>query len=370
MTDSPGATTRRQFVARAMGVLSGALLATAAGCSPEPEAGSIEDLLTEKLPDGASLTAIAARRGEIVYCAGTGMADREAGIRAGRDTVYDIGSITKQFTATAILKLAMAGALSTADPIARFVDVPEDKRGITLHQLLTHTAGLPDQLGDDYDVLTRSDMLAAAARSDLRAAPGEEYHYSNVGYSVLAAVVELVSGLGYEEYLATNLFTPAGMTHTGYLLPRWDTVAVEYDDTGAPRGRPNERPWDTDGPYWNLRGNGGILSTAPDMYRWHRALAGQDILSETAKKKLFEPYVREEQDGDSYYGYGWVIMFDDGDRIAWHNGGNDRSYAELARYVDDELMVFWATNQVAGGDGWHLDELDLTQGMVAVLRQA
>jgi CubicO group peptidase (beta-lactamase class C family) len=357
-------TTRRQFMRQATVLLSGAALT---GCSSSRSGGSMDGFLDDTVPDGASLTALAARGGKIVYCDGIGMANREDGIRAGRDTVYDIGSITKQFTAAAILKLEMAGELSTTDPLARFA--PNDNRDITLHQLLTHTAGLVDALGDDYDVLSRDDMLAAALRATPQSAPGTAYSYSNVGYSILAAVVEKVSGVGYEEFLSTQLFAPAGMTRTGYVLPQWAPadVAVEYDGTGKALGRPNERPWAEDGPYWNLRGNGGILSTAPDMFRWHLALNGHDVLSEKAKRKLFTPYVREGDD-DSFYGYGWVILDEDGRKVAWHNGGNGYSYAEIALLPDEGLMLFWATAAARKDGGWNLEDASLTQGIADRLR--
>lgn len=360
------ATTRRQFV-QAVALLSGAALA---GCASSRTGSSIDGFLDDAVPNGASLTALAARHGEIVYCDSFGMANRDAGIHAGRDTVYDIGSITKQFTAAAILKLEMAGTLSTSDRLSTFFDgMPNDKQDITLHQLLTHTAGLVDSLGDDYDVLSRDDMLTAAGHTALRSTPGTEYSYSNAGYSVLAAIIEKVSGVGYEEFLSTHLFAPAGMTRTGYVLPRWNPadVAIEYDGTGAAQGRPNEHPWDADGPYWNLRGNGGILSTAPDMFRWHHALDGHDVLSETAKRKLFKPYVREDE-SDSYYAYGWVILTADGHEVIWHNGGNGYSYAEIAILPDDELMVFWATGTAKKNPGWNLEEVALTQGIVDRLR--
>jgi CubicO group peptidase (beta-lactamase class C family) len=365
-------TTRRTFLR----LVAGTATAAAAACAPEPRpappapeatvrgdaSASIDEFLAEAVPDGASLTVLAARNGEIVYGEGFGLADREAGFAAGLDTVYDIGSVTKQFTAAAILRLELAGALTVTDPITRFFDgVPEDKRGITLHQLLTHTAGLVEQLGDDYDALSRDDLLAGAAGSDLLWPPGSEYRYSNLGYSVLAAVIEEVSGTGYERYLAEELFGPAGMAQTGYVLPAWERerVAVEYDRRGAPQGRPNEHPWDADGPYWNLRGNGGILSTARDMFRWHLALDGTGVLSAEAKAKLFEPHVLEDN-GETHYGYGWVIVSDGADRIAWHNGGNGWSFTDYLRSVEEGgLAVWWATSHVELAGEWHLEDLEL-----------
>jgi CubicO group peptidase (beta-lactamase class C family) len=238
-----------------------------------------------------------------------------------------------------------------------------------VHHLLTHTSGLIDALGGDYEPVSRERMLAAALASALRARPGREYHYSNLGYSVLAAIIEKVSGRGYEEFLADELFAPARMTQTGYMLPEWRPrkVAVEYDARGRPHGRPFEHRWADDGPYWNLRGNGGLLSTARDMFRWHVALERGKVLSPRAKKKLFKAHVREEPGGDTHYGYGWVMSESDRfGRIAWHNGGNRWSYGEFARLLDAGVMVFWVTNRYRDkSERWDFYRLGekLTQGV-------
>src|SRR3712207_1662857 len=273
----------------------------APSAEPEPRDRSVGKFLDETLPDGTSGTVVAARGGSVAHCRGFGLADRDAKVAARCDTVYDTMSMTKQFTAAAILKLEMMGKLRVTDPLSKFVGpVPDDKRTITLHHLLTHTAGLTEQLGGDYEALSRREMLDGALESELRSAPGSEYSYSNLGYSILAAIIEQVSGRSYEEFLAENLFAPAGMTQTGYVLPEWkpDQVAVEYDENGEPKGKPFDHPWAEDGPYWNLRGNGGLLSTARDMFRWHVALRDDDVLSKSAKDKLFKPHVPEEESGD------------------------------------------------------------------------
>ncbi len=181
----------------------------------KPAENAIEVFKPADVPDGSSGSLVATLDGEVVTCAGWG--------QGGCETVYDIGSVSKQFTAAAVVKLQMQGRLRVTDPIGRFFDgVPVDKRGITVRHLLTHTAGLLDALGDDYDPLTREAMIAGVLSSELRTRPGERYHYSNVGYSMLAAIVEKVSGMGYEDYLAQELLSPAGMTQTGYVLPDWD----------------------------------------------------------------------------------------------------------------------------------------------------
>ena len=329
---------------------------------------SVEEFLDDTLPDGTSGTVVAARDGSVAHCRGFGLADRDAKVAARCDTAYDIMSMTKQFTAAAILKLEMMGKLRVTDPMSKFVGpVPDDKRAITVHHLLTHTAGLTEGLGGDYEALSREEMLDGALESELRSAPGTEYSYSNLGYSILAAIIEQVSGRSYEEFLAENLFAPAGMTQTGYVLPEWKPgqVAVEYDENGAPKGKPFDHPWAEDGPYWNLRGNGGLLSTARDMFRWHVALRGDEVLSKSAKDKLFKPHVPEEESGDSYYGYGWVVSPTDEGRIIWHDGGNGWSLGVMARFPDQDAMVFWVSNHAYKRGEWNLENLEqkLTLGI-------
>ncbi|MFI0451805.1 serine hydrolase domain-containing protein [Actinomadura sp. 6N118] len=331
----------------------------------------IQSFLNDTLPKGPGGTVVAARDGKLVHCKGFGLADREKKIPARCDTTYDIMSITKQFTAAAIMKLEMAGKLRVTDPMSRFVGpVPADKRRITLHHLLTHTAGFNDATGgDDYEPASRDGMLDVALKSRLQFAPGTKWSYSNMGYSVLAAIIEKVSGVGYERFLAEHLFAPSGMTRTGYVLPRWDRdqVAVEYDERGKPQGKPFDHPWAADGPYWFLRGNGGMLSTPNDMFRWHRALEGDKVLSADAKRKMFKPHVAigERHGYKFHYGYGWGVIRSGDQHIIEHDGGNDWSYGEFARFPDHRTMVFWISNHTTMKGKWNLQDLltELTLGI-------
>ncbi len=361
----------QRIVRRVAAALAAAVLL--GSCAEDPGAGQSptrgDVFIASNMPGGSSGTLVAARDGELVACEGWGLADHESAVPSDCDTVYDVGSITKQFTAAAVVKLEMQGELSVTDPIGRYLDgVPTDKRAITVQQLLTHTAGFVDSLGGDYDPLSRADLIADAFASDLRTAPGARHHYSNVGYSLLAAIIEEVSGMGYEDYLAEHLFGPAGMTQTGYVLPDWrpEQVAIEYDAQGVAQGRPFEHPWAGDGPYWNLRGNGGLLSTARDLFRWHLALEGDEVLDQRAKRELFEPRVPEEPGGDSYAAYGWVAFDSEYGPVLWHNGGNGWSYGEIAHLPGSGATVFWITNQYRSKGGWNLerDGADLTQGVL------
>ena len=278
-----------------------------------------------------------------------GVADRSNGTPVDPNTVFDIGSITKQFTGAAILRLEMDGKLSVDDQLGDHLPgLGADKADITLHQLLTHTAGLPGGLGDDYEPVDRDGIVALVTQVPLLSEPGSTFEYSNTGYSLLAVVIESVTGESYETYLREALFEPAGMVNTGYVVPRWDgmTIAVGYDAaSGDEQGRPNELPWDDDGPYWHLRGNGGILSTAEDMFKWHEALLGGDILDAEAKEKLYGKHVSEGPGAPTFYGYGWAIFPTPLDTtLITHNGGNGIFFADFLRFLDDDLTIYLATN--------------------------
>ncbi|NUQ25862.1 MAG: beta-lactamase family protein [Saprospiraceae bacterium] len=272
---------------------------------------------------GYTGSVLVADGGKVILAKGYGMADPEAGRRESDSTFFSIGSITKQFTGAAILKLEMQGKLKVTDPLSKFFpQAPSDKASITLHQLLTHGAGFPGAIGDDYELLDARAFADRAMQTKLLFEPGKGYEYSNVGYSLLGIIVEMLSGQSYEQYLSQHIFKPAGMNHTGYLLPEFkkEQLGVGYRD-GERWGTALDHPWLPDGPGWHLRANGGIISNVHDMYKWYLALQKDKVLSEEAREKYFAPHNREGQ-ADSHYGYGWVIMDLPEGRFIQHNGGN------------------------------------------------
>lgn len=288
------------------------------------------------------------KNNQVLLSKGYGLADQAAQRPFTPQTVFDIGSITKQFTAAAILKLEMEGKLSVSDPIARFFEnVPSDKQAITLHHLLTHTSGLQDTFGDDYEPMTRDDLALKALQSKLLAPPGERHSYSNAGYSLLGIVIEKVSGQPYETVLHNKLFAPAGMTRTGYRIPKWRPASLAHGyRADADWGTPLDHAWAADGPWWNLRANGGLLSTVEDLRSWDAALKGERILSAAAKAKLTTPYVKEDAAGSSYYGYGWAISTTPRNtKLVAHDGSNGVFYADFRRYIDDGVVVIAASTR-------------------------
>jgi len=335
-------------------MLASLVLAAALSAAPAPDSKLGENLDRWLVAAGFRGSVLVSKGGTVLLRKGYGMADREKGVPYDADTVFTVGSITKQFTAAAILKLEMQRKLHVEDAIGKYIPgVPEDKRPITLHQLLTHTSGLDSDFAGDFDPVSRDEYVKRIFASKLRSKPGGAYFYANSGYSLLGAIIEIVSGLSYEEYLRDNLFLPAGMRDTGYRLPGWPQarIAVGYHE-GKRWGRIDEKPWDKDGPYWALRANGGISSTLDDMLRWHLALSGDTVLSAAEKDKMFRRQVREGPGADTSYGYGWSIGEAAwGGRLIEHNGGNGTFFADFLRYVDDDLVVILSTNdsQVKGG---------------------
>ena len=344
--------------------LSGLLIFGAAdfvGASPPAEKDVVHGRLGQQLDEhmgklaeaGFSGVLLVGKDDLVVIAKGYGFANRERQAAFTSRTVFDIGSITKQFTGAAIAKLEMQGKLSTGDKLAKFFpNAPADKSEITLYQLLTHSAGLKGDFGDDYDPATRDWLVDQALESKLLFPPGTGHRYANSGFSLLAAIIERVSSQSYESYLREHLWLPANMEHTGYRLPKWEIEGVAHGYRGKMDwGTPLDKKWAADGPYWNLRGNGGVLSTVWDLYRWHRALLGEKILSNDAKSKMFARRVKESPNSKSWYSSGWNLSDTPrGTSVIQHNGGNTIFYADFVRFVDDNVVIIAASNR--SEDAW------------------
>ncbi|MFO7891734.1 MAG: serine hydrolase domain-containing protein, partial [bacterium] len=290
---------------------------------------------------------IIAKDSKIILAKGYGYADREHQKIFDRKTIFTIGSITKQFTGAAVVTLESMGKISFHDSITDyFSQVPADKKSITIHQLLTHTAGFPGAIGDDYEKISRDDFIRQALSTELKFTPGTRYSYSNVGYSLLGAIIEIVTGKSYEYFLRKNLFLPAGMKHTGYVLPEWNEKNIVIGYRGDKKwGKPTDHLWGENGPGWHLKCNGGILSTLDDMYKWGKAILSDSVLSRAVKKNYLTPYVAESPDSLSYYAYGWVRMKSRrGTDVITHNGGNPYIQNDMYIYPDDKVIMFITSN--------------------------
>lgn len=286
---------------------------------------------------------LVARGGNIVLHRAYGLADREASRRNSVETGFDIGSLTKQFTAAAIVALVQDARLSVSDTLgAFFPELSGEKLRISLHQLLTHSSGFPQYSGEDYDLLTAAGLEGWMDTVSLEFTPGERFRYSNPGYSILALVVEKVSGLPFEKFVQVRLLRPAGLRKTGYRVPNWSVgnLAVGYNDSEGRVGTPLDRLWFDDGPSWNLRGNGGMLSTAWELYQWQQSLTLGKVLSPNSVQRLVSGHVETGRPGRQY-GYGWYATRDAAGRtFTDHTGGNGSFFTLLRWYgVPDVVLV-------------------------------
>jgi CubicO group peptidase (beta-lactamase class C family) len=285
---------------------------------------------------------------------GYGWADEKRRIPIVPETVFDIGSITKVFTAIAVMQLEERGKLSTSDSITKyFSDVPRDKTAITIHHLLTHTAGLGH---DDFyaeatpevrAILTdREKFIQRILSFPLAFEPGSKRAYSNSGFSFLAAIVEKLSGQPYENYLRENILRPAGMSNTGYVLRKWNNrlVARGYNDGPTDFGYPWQGQWAGKIIGWDLLGNGGLLSTVDDMHRFVVALRDGKLVDEKTKAKMLAVYFAERDQA-----YGWFVSKTERDSHRFvHHGGDAVPQgwnADLRWFPDDNLIAVVLTNK-------------------------
>ena len=291
---------------------------------------------------GFSGAIIVSKGNEILLQKGYGLADRKARRPYTSKTIQTCGSITKQFTGAAILLLESRGMLSVNDTITKyFSNVSEDKKNITIHQLLTHSSGLPGGIGPDDESIEMQAYLDRTMSASLQFSPGSDYGYSNTGYSLLAMIIEKVSGQSYEAFLREELLLPAGLTETGYILPDWNRnqMAIGYRK-GERWGEVYKRGWIEDGPNWHLRGNGGMHTSVDDMYEWLKTVQGGGVLNKDIAKRWTTGYVTENN-GYSDYGYGWgVYEHKRWGKIITHSGSNRIFEADFAWLPEKDFFYY------------------------------
>jgi CubicO group peptidase (beta-lactamase class C family) len=309
----------------------------------------IDNYLTAGTKNGFSGAIAVVKNGKTIINKGYGMANKDTQTLNNPNTIFDIGSNTKQFTATAILKLVELGELKLTDPLSKFFkNLPIDKQHITIHQLLTHTAGFLDALARDFTETSQKDFFEQLFESTLLSVPGEKYSYSNTGYSTLGRIIELTSDQSYEGFLNEHLFTPAGMLQTGYLLPKWNVKQISRSYNRGVIGRESAIiRYQEDGDVnWHLKANGGMNSTQNDMLLWHKALKTNKVISKESFEKLARPYPHTSSPkSTSSYGYGWgVRILENNIKRISHNGSNGAYSHSLIWYPKEDVYIIYATN--------------------------
>lgn len=295
---------------------------------------SLDAYLRQQAARGFAGAVLVERAGEVVLHEGYGGTGNTP---VSRGTGFWIGSVTKPLAATAILQLVSSHSLSLRDSLGGlFAQVPADKRRITVHQLLTHMSGIGERYTAD-GVVDRPAAIHAILDSALVDAPGTRYLYSNDNYTLLAAIIEMRSGLSYERYVRERLFAPAGMSESGLWgepVPSTAAMAPVNGELAPAIARAN----------WGFRGGTGIRSTVGDLYRWHLALRDSVVLSGTMQRLMYERHAPRSE--TRAYGYGWQVVGEPHATVLMHLGAESEleHYAGLIRGLDEPFVIAYLSN--------------------------
>jgi CubicO group peptidase (beta-lactamase class C family) len=316
----------------------------------------VDSMLTSEARAGFSGVVLIAQGDSVLLERACGKAAAQSG--AGEPAFW-LASNSKQFTAAAILRLQEAGRLRVTDSIgAFFQDVPADKRAITIHQLLTHTSGLPTAYRAEGEV-DRERAVSSILGLGLKSRPGESYSYSNDGYVLLAAIVEIASGIGFDAFVHDSLFARAGLTHSGvWGQERPDVpIAALADPRRAARQQPTIYRDGHSVGNWGYRGPGGAYATAGDVQRWIQALRGGRILAGPSVRALLGRHVvvRADSASQSYAGYGWGVRVEHGRDVSYGHVGDDDwlGHNGVVRFTPQGgIVVVLSNSGEVDGEGW------------------
>ncbi len=305
-------------------------------------------LASEKAMQSFRGSVLVGINGKIVFEKGYGFADQEWNARNTPTTKFRIASLTKQFTAACILLLQERNQLSVQDRASKYVTgLPEAWQAITIHELLTHTSGIPNYPSfPQIEKLNRTgatpwELLAVAASKPLEFKPGAKLTYSNTGYVLLGMVIEKISGQSYAVFLQENIFKPLGMLKSGY-----DNAATVLGERASgyqiKHGHVSNADFiDMSIPF----AAGGIYSTVGDLYRWNEALAipGR-LLTKQSLQQMFGVYPETTSYGGQNYGYG-VVITQRFDRLLYYHGGGVQGFSSsLQRYPKEHVCIIVLAN--------------------------
>jgi D-alanyl-D-alanine carboxypeptidase len=291
------------------------------------------------------VTLVVEHRGHLVVSRGYGEVDIENRVPASLDSVYPIASLTKQFTAAAILQLEERGKLRLDDELGRFIpELPVQMKTVTIHHLLSHTHGIPEYNRDEtraqWPTATTHDKILSLLRDhELDFKPGAQFRYRNSGYYLLGMIVERASGASYGEYLKSRMFEPLGMRDTRQCVVR-EIIPRRARGYDVENGR--LRNADLLDPSWAFA-VGDLCSTVLDLLQWQHALRGGKVITLASYKRMTTPdKLAEGKPTD--YGYGLGISAIEGHKVVRHGGGTVGFASYMTFYPDDDLTIVLLTN--------------------------
>ncbi len=299
------------------------------------------ELVSQRTP-GMAVAVI--RKGEVVKAQGYGLANVEHNVPVTDRTIFQSGSLGKQFTATAVMLQVQDGRLSLSDPIAKYFDnAPASWRDITVRHLLTHTSGIPDYndgLLDYRKDHSEDELIGFAATLALDFTPGAEWKYSNTGYILLGALVRRVSGSFYGDVLRDRVFTPLGMS-TARVISEADIVMNRAAGYRLERGELRNQQWVA--PMLNTTADGSLYLSLQDLIAWDRGIRTGAVLRPESWRQIFTPVTLNS--GRMHpYGFGFQVDRIAGQDIQRHGGSWQGFQTYLARYLDDDVTVIALAN--------------------------
>lgn len=298
--------------------------------------------------DHFSGTVLVARDGKPVISKGYGMANYELNVPNTPQTVFRLGSVTKQFTAAAIVQLQERGKLSVGDSICKYLEkCPAAWQPLTIRQLLTHTSGIPNYTSfpgfsekTSVQPYTLAGFVDEFRDKPLEFAPGEKFAYSNSGYYLLGLIIERASGKSYAEFLRENIFAPLEMKNSGYDDSRTLISNRAGGYAWAGKSFVNAASLNMVIPY----AAGALYSTTEDLLRWEQSLSTEKILKKKSLDEIFTPF----KDG---YGYGWGIGKLGTHQVISHGGGINGFSTDIKRFPDDRVTIIVLSNNEDGKAG-------------------
>lgn len=285
-------------------------------------------------------TVLIAKDGKILFQKGYGFSDFSNKVFNQVNTEYRIASLTKSFTALSILQLEAAGKLKTSDPISKYLPGFRNGKKITVHELLTHSSGVKNhlRLTDAKKPTTVDAVINLMSKQNLSFSPGTKYAYSDTGYTILAGIIERVSGESYGEYLQNHIFRIAGMNHTYLYEEDAEKLANGYQNMKKDEMKEDESQY---------IGSGDIISTVGDLLKYNNAIHNERLLPPEEVKKMETGYIDSARWGAFKYGYGWNVadnMISFGKLMIEHNGSLPGFKSEFVDFVNDRVTVIVLSN--------------------------
>ena len=298
------------------------------------------EMQRQKIP-GIALAVI--KDGKAILEKGYGLANVEHSVPVKIDTVFESGSVGKQFTATAVMMLVEEGRIGLDEKISRYLgEVPDSWKPVTVRQLLSHTGGFTDY-PDDFDFrkdYTEDELLKRSQAIPLAFRPGDKWQYSNLGFVTLGILIHKVTGKFYGDFIDEQIFKPLGMK-TARVINEADIIPNRAAGYRLEKGELKNQEWVS--PTLNTTADGSLYLSLGDMEKWDAALYTEKLLRRSSLEQMWTP-VKLNNGKPQEYGFGWALKKVNGHRLIEHGGAWQGFKTHIARYVDDRLTVIVFAN--------------------------